>query len=257
MTTAIFSANAALGGARAALWLPSARALGLGASLALHASVACFAFQHATHEPATRAALELSRPAVEISIVTSVEPAPIVEAGAPHAANARALGTLRRAPAAKLPVSPTRAAVGNEHTVSASSAEPVASAAPRFTLQAPVVTAGINATSIAASQAGASAPFAAAPVLETQVDTPARLEAGNPPSYTAAAEAAGIEVELPLEVVIDASGFVRSARALGHVGYGLDEAALAAIHGYHFSPAHRAGSAVAVRKRWVMRFQLR
>jgi protein TonB len=231
--------------------------LGLGASLAFHAGVACFAFQHGAHEPATRAALELRRPALEISIVTSVEPAPIVEARAPHAANARALGTPRAALAAKVPVSPMRAAVADEHTVPTGSAEPAASAAPRFTLQAPVVTAAINATSIAANQAGVNAPFRAAPVPETQVDTPAKLQAGNPPSYTAAAEAAGIEVELPLEVVIDAGGVVQSARSLGRVGYGLDEAALAAIRRYRFSPARRAGNAVAVRMRWVMRFQLR
>ena len=62
---------------------------------------------------------------------------------------------------------------------------------------------------------------------------------------------------MPLEVVIDRTGAVQSARTLERVGYGLDEAAVAAVRRYRFSPAHRAGKAVAVRMRWVLRFQLR
>jgi protein TonB len=89
------------------------------------------------------------------------------------------------------------------------------------------------------------------------VEAPAKLASGAAPRYTAAAEAAGIEAEVPLEIVIDARGSVESARALSHVGYGLDEAALAAVRGYRFSPARRAGEPVPVRMRWVMRFQLR
>ena len=50
---------------------------------------------------------------------------------------------------------------------------------------------------------------------------------------------------------------VQAARLLAHIGYGLDEAALAAVRGYRFAAATRAGSAVAVRMRWLMRFQLR
>jgi len=95
------------------------------------------------------------------------------------------------------------------------------------------------------------------PFNESQVDSPAKLQTGSPPTYTAAAEAAGVEVELPLEIVLDRAGAVESARALQHVGYGLDEAALAAVRRYRFSPARRAGHAVAVRMRWLLRFQLR
>jgi protein TonB len=95
------------------------------------------------------------------------------------------------------------------------------------------------------------------PFSESQVDRPAKQQSGAPPSYTAAAEAAGVEVELPLELVIDRSGAVQSARTLQHVGYGLDEAAVAAVRRYRFSPAWRAGKPVAVRMRYVLRFQLR
>jgi periplasmic protein TonB len=265
VTTAIFAPNAALSGSRGAPLLPSARVFGLLASLTFHAGVGCYAYQHAAHEPAKRAALEVSRSAIEISIVTSTEPAPIIEV-APHAeANAHAPAAVRAAPVAKSAASLARETINTaaptDHAAAVSSAEAGASVTPRFTLQAPVVMAGISAPSVANSQAVANAvatpATAAAPVPEAQVDTPAQLQAGSPPSYTAAAEAAGIEAELPLEVVIDAGGSVQSARALEHVGYGLDEAALAAIRRYRFRAARRAGNAVAVRMRWVLRFQLR
>jgi len=37
----------------------------------------------------------------------------------------------------------------------------------------------------------------------------------------------------------------------------IDEAALRGVRAYRFSPARRAGKALAVRMRWLMRFQLR
>jgi protein TonB len=96
-----------------------------------------------------------------------------------------------------------------------------------------------------------------APISEGIADAPAKLVAGAPPAYTAAAQAAGVEADVPLEIVVDSAGSVQSARVLGHAGYGLDEAALGAVRGYRFAPARRAGKAVAVRMRWLMRFQLR
>jgi len=98
---------------------------------------------------------------------------------------------------------------------------------------------------------------ASEPVPEAAVDTAATLLAGNSASYTPEAEAAGVEANVPLEIVIDGSGTVIGARALAHVGYGLDEAAVRGVRSYRFSPARRAGRALAVRMRWVMRFQLR
>jgi TonB family protein len=84
-----------------------------------------------------------------------------------------------------------------------------------------------------------------------------RLLTGPPATYPATAEAAGVESSVPVELVIDARGAVQSAVALGHVGYGLDEAALAAVRAYRFAPARRNGAPVAVRMRWVVRFELR
>jgi protein TonB len=97
----------------------------------------------------------------------------------------------------------------------------------------------------------------APPVAEASVDVPAKLLAGAAPSYTREAETAGIEADVPLEIVVDAAGSVIGAHPLARVGYGLDEAALRSIRGYRFSPAQRRGKAQAVRMRWLMRFQLR
>jgi protein TonB len=97
----------------------------------------------------------------------------------------------------------------------------------------------------------------AEPVSEASVDSRATLLMGASASYTSEAEAAGVEANVPLELVVDALGIVVGARALAHVGYGLEEAALRSVRAFRFSPARRAGKALAVRMRWVMRFQLR
>ena len=94
------------------------------------------------------------------------------------------------------------------------------------------------------------------PVPEAAVDTAATLLSGCA-RYTRQAEAAGVEATVPLEIVVDRTGAVIDARVLAHVGYGLDEAALQGIRAYRFSPARRAGKTLAVRMRWMMRFQLR
>ncbi len=95
------------------------------------------------------------------------------------------------------------------------------------------------------------------PLPEASMDTAARLLIGSAPSYPPEAEAAGVEADVPLEIVVDAAGAVIGARVLTHVGYGLDEAALRGVRAYRFSPARRAGKARAVSMLWLMRFQLR
>jgi protein TonB len=91
---------------------------------------------------------------------------------------------------------------------------------------------------------------------ENGVSSQARLLEGTPPEYPPAARAAAVEADLPLEIVVDASGAVIDARLLRHAGYGLDEAALRAIRAYRFAPAQRAGHGVSVRMRWVVDFRL-
>lgn len=139
----------------------------------------------------------------------------------------------------------------------AAAAEPVA-ATPHFAMTVGAVSRATgNAPAAAGGVAGVGPVASGAPVPEASVDVPASLLAGSAASYTREAEAAGIEANVPLEIVVDQLGAVSEARVLSHVGYGLDEAALRAIRGYRFAPARRAGQALAVRMRWLMRFQLR
>jgi protein TonB len=95
------------------------------------------------------------------------------------------------------------------------------------------------------------------PASESQVDEPARVSFAPAPRYPAAAQEDGIEAEVPVEIVVDTTGAVRSARALGRVGHGLDEAAVSGVRAYRFSPAKRQGRATAVRMKWVVEFRLR
>jgi TonB family protein len=92
---------------------------------------------------------------------------------------------------------------------------------------------------------------------EAAVDVPARLLASAPVAYPPQARSAGIESSVALEIVVDTRGRVTDARMLAPVGYGLDEAALSAIHAYRFTPAERFGRRVSVRMRWSVRFSLR
>jgi periplasmic protein TonB len=128
---------------------------------------------------------------------------------------------------------------------------------PHFTLTARAATGAANFLGAAAGETGRAALASPQPIVERSADLPAQLMQGTPPRYTPAATAAGVEADVPLEIVIDAAGSVLSASSLGQVGYGLDEAALIAVRSYRFRPALRAGKMVAIRMRWLMRFQLR
>ncbi len=105
---------------------------------------------------------------------------------------------------------------------------------------------------------GAQGPHLAAPVATTrQVKQLAasdpgctedmvkpKLEHQVQPAYTAEAQQASVEGKVRLEVTIDASGHVTSVRVLSGLGFGLDEAALAAVKQYTFAAATKCGRAV-------------
>ncbi|HEY6461022.1 MAG TPA: energy transducer TonB [Polyangiaceae bacterium] len=95
-----------------------------------------------------------------------------------------------------------------------------------------------------------------APLPASAVDGRARLVQGGAPEYPASARADGIEGSVGLELVVGVTGGVESARVVRGVGHGLDEAALAAAHRFHFAPATRAGHAVRVRMAWSVEFRL-
>jgi protein TonB len=64
------------------------------------------------------------------------------------------------------------------------------------------------------------------------------------PKYTMQARQAEIEGVVRVEVTVDEAGRVIAARVLSGLGYGLDEAALAAAKASVFEPASRCGRAV-------------
>jgi len=175
-----------------------------------------------------------------------------------HASRAAVERTPANVPAAG---SPTDVAAHADSTPSpAPSPEPLVttaeSAAPRFVLPAAAVRAAAAVDGRPTQGANGASAAVSAPLSEREVDVAARLVAGAPPAYTPSAEAAGVEASVPVELVIDETGGVKSAVVLAHVGYGLDEAALGAVRKYRFSPARRGGKVVSVRMRWVVRFEL-
>ena len=76
------------------------------------------------------------------------------------------------------------------------------------------------------------------------------------PAYTEDARAAGVEGKVRVEIAVDASGAVSSARVLEGLGHGLDEAALDAVRGATFTPAARCGSPVGSTFTLSVRFAL-
>ncbi|HXV78041.1 MAG TPA: TonB family protein [Candidatus Polarisedimenticolaceae bacterium] len=75
-------------------------------------------------------------------------------------------------------------------------------------------------------------------------DTPVEIIAKPKPVYTDAARSGGIEGEVVLEVVFNASGRLDVLRVLGSLGFGLDEAAVEAAKKIRFKPARRDGKPI-------------
>lgn len=76
------------------------------------------------------------------------------------------------------------------------------------------------------------------------------------PAYTEEARHARVEGRVRIELAIDDRGEVTDARIVDGLGYGLDEAALAAARRLRFSPAQRCSRAVAAPFVIAMRFVL-
>jgi protein TonB len=74
--------------------------------------------------------------------------------------------------------------------------------------------------------------------------------------YPVEARAKGVEGLVLLEILIDENGKVRSATLVQGPGFGLNEAALNAIHSFEFSPAMVDQKPVSVRIRYGYRFVL-
>lgn len=74
--------------------------------------------------------------------------------------------------------------------------------------------------------------------------------------YPASARRAGVEGVVELKLVINTNGVVESAELVRGPGYGLNEAALAAIKEFVFSPAKIGDNKVPVRILYKYRFML-
>jgi len=104
---------------------------------------------------------------------------------------------------------------------------------------------------------GTSAGSDDAIVPASGVHVAAKLVASVVAAYPAGARSDDVEGDVGVEIVVDREGRVIDARVARPAGHGFDDAALAAIRRYRFSPAQRDGHAVRVRMPWSVQFRLR
>jgi TonB family protein len=135
---------------------------------------------------------------------------------------------------------------------------------PRFTMSLGGAVHANGAVATVGAATGAGTALAAgeehvggAVLSESQVSVPAKLALRVEPEYPASARMQEIEAEVPLEIVVDTSGAVIEAHVTKRAGRGFDEASLAAIRRYRFTPALLEGRKVRVRMNWAVRFELR
>lgn len=89
------------------------------------------------------------------------------------------------------------------------------------------------------------------------IQVAARLVRAVTAAYPMHARADEVEGDVAVEIVVERDGRVVQARVTRPAGHGFDEAALAAVRAYQFSPAQREGHAVRVRMPWSVQFRLR
>jgi len=99
---------------------------------------------------------------------------------------------------------------------------------------------------------------AAGPGLDPCEEPPAKPKPRSvpQPTGTEAARAAGVEGKVRVQLTVDESGSVVDVKLLQGLGYGLDEAALAAARRAEFEPAVRCGKKARATFNISMRFTL-
>jgi TonB family protein len=154
-------------------------------------------------------------------------------------------------------------AAGAQHAASpvAGSRAPAASASLRTFDQRGARGAGVSGPALGSREgAGGSDPAfqarASGPLPASRVTVQARALQRVAPAFPPDARAQEVSGHVDLEIVVDQSGSVASARVVRRAGYGFDEAALAAIGRFRFSPATLEGRPVAVRMPWRVEFRL-
>jgi protein TonB len=86
--------------------------------------------------------------------------------------------------------------------------------------------------------------------------TKPKLKSKVQPAYPDRAREAKVEGSVRIEVQVDASGRVTSARVVNGLGHGLDEAALSAARQWTFEPATRCGKPIAASAAGPVSFRL-
>ena len=76
------------------------------------------------------------------------------------------------------------------------------------------------------------------------------------PEYTDQARGAGTEGKIVADLFIDADGVVQAVSIVSGLPAGLNESAARAARQWRYSPATRSGSAIAVRHRVAIPFEL-
>jgi len=115
----------------------------------------------------------------------------------------------------------------------------------------------VQATNFASADPGPlpDAPKRQAPTSPSR-DTPVSLLSKPAPVYTAEARQKKIEGDVELDVEFAASGQVHVLRVVQGLGYGLDEAAVAAAQQIRFNPARRDGQPIDSHGRLRIVFRL-
>ena len=162
-------------------------------------------------------------------------------------------------------------AAAPDHTGEAAAAAPAIVAdvgvMPRFTMSSggrdPRSPAGVHvATNGSGSGSGTGASTGGGGLDDVthaaaSVQVAARLVRSAVAAYPVHARADELEGDVAVELIVDHEGRVVEARVIRPAVHGFDEAALAAVRAYHFSPAQREGHAVRVRMPWSVQFRLR
>jgi protein TonB len=125
---------------------------------------------------------------------------------------------------------------------------------PGIAVPAPQAAAAAQPTSKAVDAPKAAAPKPADDCTEEPIK-PKPLGAVQP-AYTEAARSAGVEGKVRVQLTVDETGAVSAASVMSGLGYGLDEAAVAAAKRMKFNPGTRCGRPVASRFVVSMRFAL-
>lgn len=101
-----------------------------------------------------------------------------------------------------------------------------------------------------------AAPTQAATTADSCDEPPAKPKPKNvpQPAYTDRAREAGVEGKVRIELTVDETGRVVSVKVLSGLGYGLDEAAVAAAQSATFEPAIRCGKPTRATFTISMRF---